>query len=340
MRSCLLSLSLVLPSAAIAALAPGARLQGDPYWEKAKLVSEVKGAQAAFVRSGSQDQGIAAELRGLALRASMADNYYLIREVRHELWSVTDRLRWAQRHAPVRPAGGGVVLTAEQERTRREVAARDARRQEQARARALAVAGPGPSAAERALVRQAAAAVQRPVQRVVVPSPVGYVVSRGGDAAFAARVERIGREEGVDPKLLLNMARKETHWNASVDCAPNGSGAIGRMQVKFATARAYGVTHWRQLCDEDINIRVAARHLKAVTPAGVQLARVDRLTPGVRKGILLYYLGHGNYQQALAGSRNYWVRWNWDHAHNVYVPTIERWFNQMAGALYAGPTLA
>jgi hypothetical protein len=67
------------------------------------------------------------------------------------------------------------------------------------------------------------------------------------------------REEGVDPNLMLSIARAE---NSAFDpAAISGAGAIGIMQMLPETGAAYGAD---DLTDPAQNVRASARFLKAL----------------------------------------------------------------------------
>lgn len=67
------------------------------------------------------------------------------------------------------------------------------------------------------------------------------------------------REEGVDPNLMLSIARAE---NGAFDpTAVSGAGAIGIMQMLPATGAAYGAD---DLTDPVQNVRASAKFLKAL----------------------------------------------------------------------------
>ena len=81
----------------------------------------------------------------------------------------------------------------------------------------------------------------------------------GMPVGVARLVIQAAREEGVDPNLMLSIARVE---NGAFDpTAVSGAGAIGIMQMLPVTGAAYGAD---DLTDPAQNVRASAKFLKAL----------------------------------------------------------------------------
>ncbi|MEZ5784307.1 MAG: transglycosylase SLT domain-containing protein [Rhizobiaceae bacterium] len=101
----------------------------------------------------------------------------------------------------------------------------------------------------------------------LVPSPeidkagakVRLDLLAGMPVDVARLIVQAAREEGVDPNLMLSIARAE---NGAFDpTAVSGAGAIGIMQMLPATGAAYGAD---DLTDPAQNVRASAKFLKAL----------------------------------------------------------------------------
>ena len=78
----------------------------------------------------------------------------------------------------------------------------------------------------------------------------------GRQARLEPRLRAAAHRHGLDPALLLAVARVESGFDAK---AVSRAGAVGVMQVMRSTARIYGVV---RLEDADENIEAGARHLR------------------------------------------------------------------------------
>jgi soluble lytic murein transglycosylase-like protein len=100
----------------------------------------------------------------------------------------------------------------------------------------------------------------------VMPSEIGDVGAKvrpdllaGMPDDVARLIVQAAREEGVDPNLMLSIARAE---NGAFDpAAISGAGAIGIMQMLPETGAAYGAS---DLTDPAQNVRASAKFLKVL----------------------------------------------------------------------------
>ena len=100
--------------------------------------------------------------------------------------------------------------------------------------------------------------------RLLTPVEIQQTLARqdllaGMPDDVARLIVQAAREEGVDPNLMLSIARAE---NGAFDAsAVSGAGAIGIMQMLPETGAAYGA---HDLTDPAQNVRAAAKFLKVL----------------------------------------------------------------------------
>jgi soluble lytic murein transglycosylase-like protein len=87
-----------------------------------------------------------------------------------------------------------------------------------------------------------------------------YAARYGIDAELAGTIHRLAVENGLEPAAVFGLIATESRFDAR---AVGRSGAIGLMQIKPSTARAYDphVTRAR-LFNPEINLRFGLTHLR------------------------------------------------------------------------------
>lgn len=108
----------------------------------------------------------------------------------------------------------------------------------------------GPGVSEPALVRSAA------------PDTVAAVFATryGIDPELAGTIHRLAVENGLEPAAVFGLIATESRFDA---LAVGRSGAVGLMQIKPSTARAYDSRVTRErLFNPEINLRVGLAHLR------------------------------------------------------------------------------
>ncbi len=104
-----------------------------------------------------------------------------------------------------------------------------------------------------------AAALMRSSETSKADAKVRQDLLAGMPDDVAGMIVQAAREEGVDPNLMLSIARAE---NGAFDpAAVSGAGAIGIMQMLPETGAAYGA---RDLTDPAQNVRASAKFLKVL----------------------------------------------------------------------------
>jgi soluble lytic murein transglycosylase-like protein len=105
---------------------------------------------------------------------------------------------------------------------------------------------------------------------VPYPEPAAEPARPGAEAAaqpgdrletnqrYAAIIERLSAEQGVDPKLVRAVIQVESAYQLR---ARSRKGAIGLMQLMPGTARQYGVSN---PYDPESNIEAGIKHLKSL----------------------------------------------------------------------------
>ena len=91
----------------------------------------------------------------------------------------------------------------------------------------------------------------KPHDRVIVVRSTAHV-----DAPFAGLILEAARAYGVDPQLVVEVARRESHFNPN---AISPVGACGLMQLMPTTARLLGVSN---IFDARENVFGGARYLR------------------------------------------------------------------------------
>jgi soluble lytic murein transglycosylase-like protein len=81
------------------------------------------------------------------------------------------------------------------------------------------------------------------------------------DAPFSSLIVEAARAHGVDPQLLVEVARRESHFNPN---AVSPVGACGLMQLMPATARLLGISN---IFDVRENVFGGARYLRQLLDA-------------------------------------------------------------------------
>jgi len=89
------------------------------------------------------------------------------------------------------------------------------------------------------------------------PAP-GISPTETSQAPYAAIIDQIATEQGIDPRLVHAVIRVESGYN---ERARSRKGAMGLMQLMPDTARQYGVT---DPYDPRANIEAGIKHLKAL----------------------------------------------------------------------------
>jgi hypothetical protein len=95
------------------------------------------------------------------------------------------------------------------------------------------------------------------------PEPVAEAAPQPGDRGetnqrYAAIIDRVSAEQGVDPKLVRAVIQVESSYQQR---ARSRKGAIGLMQLMPMTARQYGVS---DPYDAESNIEAGIKHLKSL----------------------------------------------------------------------------
>ena len=100
------------------------------------------------------------------------------------------------------------------------------------------------------------------VVRVAAPDTLAafYAARYGIDPELAGTIHRLAVENGLEPAAVFGLIATESRFDAR---AIGQSGALGLMQIKPSTARAYDphVTRER-LFNPEINLRVGLSHLR------------------------------------------------------------------------------
>jgi soluble lytic murein transglycosylase-like protein len=95
----------------------------------------------------------------------------------------------------------------------------------------------------------------RPGPDVAAPEPGDRLAT---NQRYAAIIERVSAEQGVDPKLVRAVIQVESAYQLR---ARSRKGAIGLMQLMPMTARQYGVS---DPYDPESNIEAGIKHLKSL----------------------------------------------------------------------------
>jgi hypothetical protein len=90
---------------------------------------------------------------------------------------------------------------------------------------------------------------------VAAPEPGDHLAT---NQRYAAIIERVSAEQGVDPKLVRAVIQVESAYQLR---ARSRKGAIGLMQLMPMTARQYGVS---DPYDPESNIEAGIKHLKSL----------------------------------------------------------------------------
>jgi hypothetical protein len=94
-----------------------------------------------------------------------------------------------------------------------------------------------------------------PAPAVAAPEPVDRLET---NQRYAAIIDRVSAEQGVDPKLVRAVIQVESAYQHR---AVSRKGAIGLMQLMPVTARRYGVS---DPYDAESNIEAGIKHLKSL----------------------------------------------------------------------------
>lgn len=79
--------------------------------------------------------------------------------------------------------------------------------------------------------------------------------------SIEALLRQSATEEGINPALLISLAKNESAFNPK---AVSGKGAVGILQLLPATGKEFGVKNPKDLFDPKINIPAGARKFKSV----------------------------------------------------------------------------
>ena len=116
-----------------------------------------------------------------------------------------------------------------------------------------------------------------------------YADRYGIDAELAGTIHRLAIENGLEPAAVFGLIATESRFDTR---AVGRSGAVGLMQIKPSTARAYDPNVTRErLFNPEVNLRVGLTHLRR------ELAHFGH---DWTLGLLSYNMGRTRLSQALS----------------------------------------